>query len=849
MDSRNGLKKERVWLLAARLHRSAQNTDSWDITSRRRWEDASRATRAVDDPEKRFLLLSFDKDAERFFLETSEKLHRLLKRGISVDVDGVVLRFTFLGYSESMLGASTMMFFHEDDKFTVKGLLESFGALDAVFRRSSYGKYAARLGLSFSSTVVARKLQQEDLVKIEDRFAQDGSCTTDGVGLITDSLAQEICVELDISSNTSIFQCRLAGIKGLFVRTPDADFLRIARSRTAKLAYRPSMYKYDGGPLVLEVNAISKVAPGPARLNIQFILILLALKVKVAVFETLLQAQLKKIADIFSNREEAIDFLERGDDVLLDSLAEPSLRQDLYEMLYAGFDLNEPRLKWAMQKLQQLIFKRLREKLNIEVPDSAYLFGVADETETLQAGEVYVNMSRRGNLIGRTLLVGKNPAYAPGDLQIFKVVDSTLLRSSCPADCIVFASSRSCPRSPSDTISGADLDGDKYFVTWDPQLVPSSVHSPQPRPKLAKEDLRLAIESKVQAAAEVFVAQRNKMLLGQMSNEWLKVAEFSPDGPKHPWCIGLVPLLERALDMAKTGDDVKQLRQEFRALAFVTPAKNLFGSPSHLSTLRALIPKSADTPFEHWTRDPHLDAMKSLPSVSQDAYKREMAMARWLIRNFNSELAEALNKSENPTTSLNSVSIKKVERSDTERRNKEGECSGTERSSQADDVTRKYINMHFNDSKDSEMLLRLRAAVWYEVGYAHQRNAFAWIGQRYLCRLKAAATTPREPISIGNVSLPLIPTTSATPTASQSRPPLSQASQDTLGGPWTFVRQQQTDSAESLTSTGTDETPDIVSVLLRCTQQQHKVVFESDGPKQKLVCSCGVNMEQVRVND
>jgi RNA-dependent RNA polymerase len=80
-----------------------------------------------------------------------------------------------------------------------------------------------------------------------------------------------------------VFQSRLAGIKGLFVRIPDDDFKRITEGSTAKLAYRPSMFKYDNGPLVLEINAVNKVAPGPARLNIQFIIILLSLGVKMPV--------------------------------------------------------------------------------------------------------------------------------------------------------------------------------------------------------------------------------------------------------------------------------------------------------------------------------------------------------------------------------------------------------------------------------------------------------------------------------------------------------------------------------------------------------------------------------------
>jgi RNA-dependent RNA polymerase len=57
-----------------------------------------------------------------------------------------------------MLGSATLMFFHEHETHTVKDLLKGFGDLDSVFRKSGYGKYAARLGMSFSSTVAAGKV-------------------------------------------------------------------------------------------------------------------------------------------------------------------------------------------------------------------------------------------------------------------------------------------------------------------------------------------------------------------------------------------------------------------------------------------------------------------------------------------------------------------------------------------------------------------------------------------------------------------------------------------------------------------------------------------------------------------
>ena len=49
--------------------------------------------------------------------------------------------------------AGKLMFFREGEGWTVERLLQKLGDLTSVYMKSGYGKYAARLGLSFSSTV------------------------------------------------------------------------------------------------------------------------------------------------------------------------------------------------------------------------------------------------------------------------------------------------------------------------------------------------------------------------------------------------------------------------------------------------------------------------------------------------------------------------------------------------------------------------------------------------------------------------------------------------------------------------------------------------------------------------
>lgn len=66
-----------------------------------------------------------------------------------------LIRYTFWGYTESQLKEGNVIFFEEDAVWTVASLKAALGDLESVYLEHGYGKYCARLGLSFSSTVEA----------------------------------------------------------------------------------------------------------------------------------------------------------------------------------------------------------------------------------------------------------------------------------------------------------------------------------------------------------------------------------------------------------------------------------------------------------------------------------------------------------------------------------------------------------------------------------------------------------------------------------------------------------------------------------------------------------------------
>jgi len=170
--------------------------------------------------------------------------------------------------------------------------------------------------------------------------------------------------------------------------------------------------------------------------------------------------------------------------------------------------------------------------------------------------------------------------------------------------------------------------------------MPTQTQPAQIRRRDPKPDLNLQIPTKLNAAAEVFITLHNKMLLGQMSNQWLATAESSVAIARDARCIKLVPLIEKALDMTKMGDDVRQLRADFQT---IRPAPNPQSSlkRKHLDALRDMVPQMPRPKgLEHFRPDPDLDVRRR--GTSKADWDRETALAAHLLPRFNSQLAAAL---------------------------------------------------------------------------------------------------------------------------------------------------------------------------------------------------------------
>lgn len=126
-------------------------------------------------------------------------------------------------------------------------------------------------------------------------------------------------------------------------------------------------------------------------------------------------------------------------------------------------------MREELAKMIEGFWEKMKEKMHICIPLSTNLFCIADPTDTLNEGEVSLQFSRgiedprtgrRRDFVEGDILVARNPAHLPSDIQKVHAVNNEQLREL--KDVIVF--SRKGLRSLASLLSGGDYDGDK--VSW-----------------------------------------------------------------------------------------------------------------------------------------------------------------------------------------------------------------------------------------------------------------------------------------------------------------------------------------------------------------------------------------------
>ncbi len=458
------------------------------------------------------------------------RIYRVMMQGIRMGK----WHWKFLAYGNSQIRESGAFFFCElDDKsITCDSIRQWMGNFSHIL---SVAKLAARYGQCFSTTRLLPCISSPRIVKISD-VEKDGFCFTDGVGKISGPLASLISDDWKICPPPSAFQFRMGGCKGVLVVWPDA--------KGTEVHVRPSQEKFSAQYNGLEIIRPSQFST--ATLNRQTITIISCLGVPNDVFIDMMEKQISGYNTAMTNKDKAVELLSTCID-------ENMTTATIATMVLDGFmHTQEPFVRTLLQLWRSWSIKALKEKARLIVDQGAFLLGCVDETGTLrghskategrkkiprdQLPQIFLQVpdpKDRGayKVITGLCLVGRNPSLHPGDIRVVEAVDVPQLRHL--RDVVVFPL-KGDQDVPS-MCSGGDLDGDDFFVIWDPKLLPSEWSHP-PMNYTAPKPLIEPRASTAKSLASFFVLFMKNDRLPLIAHAHLATADFAIMGAKDERC-------------------------------------------------------------------------------------------------------------------------------------------------------------------------------------------------------------------------------------------------------------------------------------------------------------------------
>ncbi|KAM0042835.1 putative RNA-directed RNA polymerase [Helianthus debilis subsp. tardiflorus] len=472
----------------------------------------------------------------------------IYKRILSILKNGIVIgnkKFEFLAFSSSQLRDNSAWMFASSGRVNAAEIRNWMGDFSSI---KNVAKYAARLGQCFGSSKESLSVARYEVEEIPDIKIERNGTTyvfSDGIGKISAELAERVSRKCGYDFIPSAFQIRYGGYKGVVAVDPNSFM---------KLSLRRSMLKFESDNTKLDILAVSKYQP--CYMNRQFITLLSTLGVSDHIFEKMQREAVCLLDAILvepMKAGEAIDLMSPGENTNV-----------MKGMLSCGYKPNaEPFLSMMLQVFRATKLLELRTKTKIFVPKGRSMMGCLDETRTLEYGQVFVQYSSAGRrpldgdyngigsyrsrIVKGNVVVAKNPCLHPGDVRVLKAVNVPALHHM--VDCVVFPQKGKRPH-PSEC-SGSDLDGDIYFVCWDPDLIPPMLL--EPMDYIPARSMQLDHDVTIEEVEEYFTNYIVNDSLGKISNAHTVFADREPTKAMAEPCVELAKLFSIAVDFPKTG--------------------------------------------------------------------------------------------------------------------------------------------------------------------------------------------------------------------------------------------------------------------------------------------------------
>ena len=331
-----------------------------------------------------------------------------------------------------------------------------------------------------------------------------------------------------------------------------------------RMLLRPSMIKFQS-PDQTDIEICGSASRSlPLRLNRQFIKIMEDLQVEPQGLLDLQDSAVEELRRTTESPLKAAGFLEQNH---IGQYAHvPWLIRKFHAINLSP--LKDPFIRDVVELSTLIQLRELKHRSRIPVEEGITLYGIMDEFDVLQEGQIYCRTDK--HVVEGKVTITRAPALHPGDIQFATAVDIPVdspLNSL--HNCIVF--SQHGARDLPSQLSGGDLDGDLYNVIWDPQLQPKISHTPADYPRVPALDIGRLVERS--DMTNFFVQFMENDQLGRIATLHQQLADINPMGTLDPECVLLAELHSTAVDFSKTGVPVdlsrlprsKPLRPDFMA--------------------------------------------------------------------------------------------------------------------------------------------------------------------------------------------------------------------------------------------------------------------------------------------
>ena len=421
-------------------------------------------------------------------------------------------------------------------------------------------KHTSRKGMIFSDSKYVTDINIYNVLPLEDEKIGE-YIITDGIGKISSDLINLSAKKWGITNlklkPISAIQIRFNGCKGVFALDP---FLQ-----ENTVHYRESQKKFESDDIALNVCSVANYKE--ACLNRQFIILLSSLGVKDEIFEKIEEDIIKKYSEMLIDANKALS----SDKSLYYEFKSILLRFiPVFEYLFKNKIslLDDPLIS---QFINIFVYSKLINiKYNGKLNDKrcVCLMGVLDETNTLEENQVYVHLvhsteyCRINKILNQKITVYRSPSLYPGDIKILNAVNNPNL--SHMVNVIVF--SKKGQRPTFNKLSGGDLDGDRYFISFNDYIttnIKDTTCEPLEDPKYSIKNNNInninQINKKITIDDTIncIITSVQNDLVGLICDNHMALADNFPLKAKDPKCIKLCKYFNQEIDAPKNGNFIK----------------------------------------------------------------------------------------------------------------------------------------------------------------------------------------------------------------------------------------------------------------------------------------------------